>query len=74
MKQTYVGPSGNKDAKLAGVGEQPGFMEVRSGKPFIGPAGQGLNECLQMTRISRIGLYLTNVIKDLDAPLAKYIT
>lgn len=73
MKNTYVGPAGDRYAKLGGCGEQPGFMEASSGKPFVGPAGQGLNECLQMTRISRIGLYLTNVIKDLDAPLAKYI-
>ena len=73
MKQTYVPPSGNQDAKLAGVGEQPGIQEVRQGRPFVGPAGHGLDECLQMARILRHSLYLTNVIKDLDAPLSKYI-
>ena len=75
MKKTYVPPSGNPDAKLGGCGEQPGIMEVRSRppKPFVGPAGQGLNECLQMTRIPRLEMYLTNVIKDLDKPLKSYI-
>jgi len=75
MRRTYVPPSGNKDAKLAGVGEQPGMEEIRSRppKPFVGPAGRGLEECLQMTKIVRRDLYLTNVIKDLDAPLKHYI-
>jgi len=73
MRNTYVSPSGDRYAKLGVCGEQPGQWEARKGKPFIGPAGQGLNECLQMTRIPRTGLYLTNVIKDLDAPLRSYI-
>ena len=73
MKHTYVPPSGSPDATLAGCGEQPGVEEVRRGKPFIGPAGRGLDECLTMAKISRLGLYLTNVIKDLDAPLSNYI-
>ena len=58
---------------MAIVGEQPGFQEVRGRKPFIGPAGQGLDECLVMAKIPRQGLYLTNTIKDLDKPLASYI-
>jgi len=75
MKRTYVPPSGNPDAKLAGVGEQPGMQEIRARppRPFIGPAGQGLDECLIMTKIPRNSIYLTNVIKDLDAPLKHYI-
>jgi DNA polymerase len=63
MKRTYVKPSGNLSARLAGCGEQPGQQEVRLGKPFIGPAGKGLDSCLIMTKISRIEMYLTNVIK-----------
>ena len=75
MRRTFVPPSGDLTCKLAGVGEQPGFQEVRARppKPFIGPAGQGLDECLIMTKIPRSHMYLTNVIKDLDAPLAHYI-
>lgn len=75
MRNTYVYPSGPSDAKLAGCGEQPGYQEVRARppRPFIGPAGQGLDECLSMVKIPRREIYLTNVIKDLDAPLAHYI-
>jgi len=75
MKRTFVPPSGNPDAKLAICGEQPGLQEIRHipPTPFVGPAGRGLDECLLMTKIFRRELYLTNVIKDMDMPLAKYI-
>ena len=75
MKKLFVPPSGNTDAKLAGCGEQPGMHEIRARppKPFVGPAGQGLDQCLLMTKILRRDLYLTNVIKDLDRPLKHYI-
>ena len=75
MRHTYVPSSGEPTAKIGGVGEQPGYHEVkaRPPKPFIGPAGQGLDECLAMVKIPRRDLWLTNVIKDLDAPLAHYI-
>lgn len=75
MKKTFVPPSGNREATLAICGEQPGYMEVRGRppRPFIGPTGQGLDECLTMSKIPRHQLYLTNVIKDLDKPLVAYI-
>jgi len=75
MKRTFVPPNGPPDAKLGICGEQPGVQEIRANPPrgFIGPAGQGLDDCLMMTKILRRDLYLTNVIKDLDMPLAHYI-
>jgi len=75
MKRSFVPPHGDPNAKIAIVGEQPGFHEIRAipPRPFVGPAGQGLNECLSMTKIPRNSLYITNVIKDLDAPLKHYI-
>lgn len=75
MRRTYVPPSGNRQAVLAGCGEQPGIDEIKSRppKPFVGPAGKGLDECFLMTKITRRDLYLTNVIKDLDKPLKAYI-
>ena len=45
MKRRYVPHSGNPNARMAIVGEQPGEQEVRRGRPFVGPAGQGLDEC-----------------------------
>ena len=75
MKRTYVPPSGDPSCKIAGVGEQPGYEEVRARppKPFVGPAGRGLDECLIMIKLPRREMYLTNVIKDLDSPLKHYI-
>lgn len=75
MKQTYVSPTGDRNAKIAVVGEQPGLQEIRHNppKPFVGPAGRMLDECLAMARITRSSLYITNVIKDLDKPLRQYI-
>lgn len=76
MRRTYVHPSGNTSAKLAICGEQPGMQEIRASppRPFVGPAGHALDECLGMAKIIRQDCYLTNVIKDLDAPLEHYIT
>ena len=75
MKKTYVPPYGDRYATLGICGEQPGRDEIvaRPPRPFVGPAGRGLDDCLQMAKIPRRELYLTNVIKDLDAPLRHYI-
>jgi uracil-DNA glycosylase family 4 len=75
MKNTFVPPNGPPDAKIALVGEQPGVQEIRGRPPrgFIGPAGQLLDECLSMCKISRNSCYITNVIKDLDAEIGHYI-
>lgn len=75
MKRTFVPPTSPPNAIMGICGEQPGMQEIRAipPRPFVGPAGQGLDDCLIMTKIARRELYLTNVIKDLDAPLAHYI-
>lgn len=76
MRHTYVPPTGPKTSTIAICGEQPGVQEIRwrpKPTPFVGPAGRGLDSCLISAGISRRDIYLTNVIKDLDAPLKKYI-
>ncbi len=75
MKRTFVPPSGDTSSKLALIGEQPGVDEIRGSppRPFIGQAGRMLDDILTMAKIIRSNLYITNVIKDLDEPLAKYI-
>jgi uracil-DNA glycosylase family 4 len=75
MAKTIVPPEGSlKHAKFIIVGEQPGMMERRMLKPFVGPAGRELNEDLQMIGIARADCYLTNVIKDFDKTLEHYIS
>jgi len=70
---SYVPPSGPKDALIALVGEQPGRQEVLSRKPFVGPSGHVLIECLNAVGIARTECYFTNVIKDLDKHISSYI-
>ena len=45
------------------VGEQPGDQEDLAGRPFVGPAGQVLEEALAAAGLSRHELYLTNAVK-----------
>lgn len=71
---TYVPPSGSPHATYIVVGEQPGIDEIRSGRPFAGYSGQELHEDLRMAGISAADCYYTNVIKDADEILDKYIS
>ncbi len=58
-----VDGAGPTDAPLMIVGEQPGDQEDLAGTPFIGPAGQVLNEALCRAGINREAAYLTNAVK-----------
>ena len=74
MRATYVHPEGwPQTCSWALFGEQPGKTEIMRGKPFIGPAGNELNNCLNDAGLNRQQGYLSNVIKDYDAPLERYI-
>jgi DNA polymerase len=54
------GPIG---AKLALVGEQPGDQEDLRGRPFVGPAGQLLDEAIAEAGLDRHSAYVTNAVK-----------
>jgi DNA polymerase len=53
------GPPG----RLLLVGEQPGDVEDRVGRPFVGPAGTLLREVLDEVGIAADDTYLTNAVK-----------
>jgi len=55
-----IGPIG---AKLAIVGEAPGYEEDKAGRPFVGPSGELLDGLLREAGINRNDCYLTNVVK-----------
>jgi len=55
--------AGNADADLMFVGEAPGAEEDRQGLPFVGRAGQLLNELLQGIGLSREDVFIANVLK-----------
>ncbi|WP_318186580.1 UdgX family uracil-DNA binding protein [Pelagicoccus enzymogenes] len=54
---------GRFDARLMIVGEQPGDREDIAGKPFVGPAGELLDDALQVVGINRDDAYVTNAVK-----------
>jgi uracil-DNA glycosylase len=60
--QTVFG-EGAADADVVLVGEQPGDMEDRQGRPFVGPAGRLLDTALSDAGIPRDRAYVTNAVK-----------
>jgi uracil-DNA glycosylase len=55
--------AGNADADLMFVGEAPGAAEDQQGLPFVGRAGQLLNELLTEIGMSRQDVFIANVLK-----------
>lgn len=45
------------------IGEGPGFNEDQQGRPFVGRAGELLEELLSLVPLRREDVYITNVIK-----------
>jgi uracil-DNA glycosylase len=60
--QTVFGV-GNPCARLMFVGEAPGADEDRQGEPFVGRAGQLLNNIIKACRLARDEVYIANIIK-----------
>ena len=60
--QTVFGV-GNRQARLLLVGEAPGAEEDRQGEPFVGRAGQLLNEMLAAIGLTRNEVYIANILK-----------
>jgi DNA polymerase len=56
--------AGNADADLMFVGEAPGAEEDRQGLPFVGRAGQLLNQLLEAIGLSREEVFIANVLKN----------
>ena len=55
-----VGP---RDAEILFVGEGPGEQEDLKGEPFVGPAGQLLDDMLSIIDIDRSKCYIANIVK-----------
>jgi uracil-DNA glycosylase len=54
---------GKRGASVMLVGEQPGDREDLDGRPFVGPAGQLLDDALAEAGIARAATYVTNAVK-----------
>ncbi len=54
---------GPEKVDLMFIGEAPGWHEDQQGRPFVGPAGQFLQELLALIGLKRDQVYIANVIK-----------
>lgn len=54
---------GKRDADILFVGEGPGEQEDLRGEPFVGPAGQLLDDMLSIIDIDRTNCYIANIVK-----------
>ncbi|MBL1278126.1 MAG: uracil-DNA glycosylase [Ectothiorhodospiraceae bacterium] len=60
--QTVFGV-GNQQADLLIIGEAPGANEDKQGEPFVGRAGQLLNNMLKAIGLARGDIYIANILK-----------
>ncbi len=63
LRETMVFSTGDPDARVMLVGEAPGYQEEREREPFVGPAGQKLNDILKAMGLSRGEVYISNIVK-----------
>jgi uracil-DNA glycosylase len=54
---------GTVESRALLIGEQPGDLEDRHGRPFVGPAGMLLRRVLEEVGLEEEDVYLTNAVK-----------
>ncbi len=54
---------GDPNADLMFIGEAPGEQEDRTGRPFVGRAGQKLDEIIAAMGLDRSQVYIANILK-----------
>ena len=60
--KNIVFSDGNPQANIMFIGEAPGELEDKTGKPFKGEAGKLLDKMLNAIQLNRENVYLTNII------------
>jgi uracil-DNA glycosylase family 4 len=63
LRETMVFSTGNPEADLMFVGEAPGYQEELQREPFVGAAGQKLNDILKAMGLAREAVYISNIVK-----------
>ncbi len=63
LRETMVFSTGNPEADLMFVGEAPGYQEEEQREPFVGPAGQKLDDIIKAMGLSRPQVYISNIVK-----------
>jgi len=62
-RKNPVPGEGDLDADILFIGEAPGYWEDMKGKPFVGSAGEILDEMLSKIGLSRNKVYIANILK-----------
>ena len=62
-RHTVVFGDGNPEARLMFIGEGPGADEDAQGLPFVGRAGQLLNNMIAAMGLKRSDVYIANIVK-----------
>ena len=62
-RKTVVFGEGAPDARIMFIGEEPGAEEDRTGRPFVGQAGQLLDRMVIAMGFQRAQIYIANVVK-----------
>src|SRR6201999_378104 len=62
-RHKIVFADGDPNAQLMFVGEGPGADEDASGLPFVGKAGQLLNNMIKAMGLQREEVYIANIVK-----------
>lgn len=62
-QERFVPAVGPEKAKVMMIGEAPGANEVEEGEPFVGRAGERMNDILNDIDVDRDEIYITNLVK-----------
>ena len=62
-RRKAVPGAGDPQSDIMFIGEGPGFHENEQGLPFVGAAGQFLDELLAEANLKREDVFITNVVK-----------
>ena len=62
-RRNMVFGCGNRVANVMFIGEGPGEQEDIQGIPFVGPAGQLLDDMLSIIDMTRENCYIANIVK-----------
>lgn len=54
---------GNPDSQIYFLGEAPGYWEDQKGRPFVGQAGQLLDQLIESINLKREDVYISNVVR-----------
>jgi DNA polymerase len=68
LRKNAVPGEGPVNAKIFICGQAPGVEEDKTGRPFIGRAGNFLNELLKIADIEREKIFITSPVKCLPQP------